>query len=65
MLRSDIVIAVVGGIIWGSMNGWTYASIGRADAVLQGVIYGVVWAAAWLVVSYTREAYLRSKKTKL
>lgn len=65
MLRSDIIIAVVGGVFWGAMNGWSRATLGEPDAVLTGVIYGIVWAAAWLVVSYTREAYLRSKKTKL
>ena len=55
---------MVGRIVWGATNGWTRATLGEPDAVLTGVICGIVWAAAWLDTSYLREAYLRGKKTR-
>jgi hypothetical protein len=64
MPRSDIIIAIVGGIIWGAMTGWNLATLGEPDPILTGVLNGVVWAAAWLVIAYTRDAYLRSRKKK-
>lgn len=63
-MKFDIVIAVLGGMVWGVFVGYAYAGVGNESAVLVGFLYGAGWAVLWMALSLIREAVRKRRSNR-